>query len=144
MPSCRPPWPIECAGDFIHLAVLAPSWASWPAGRGSIGAVALAVEAINADANGNSAGGKKVVYAWEEVDCNPSQALATLSRMLEQEPIDAVIGPVCDLACESTAYLTGGRGVPHISYHCTSGALSNKATFPTVRLAYDPLSFARC
>jgi ABC-type branched-subunit amino acid transport system substrate-binding protein len=116
----------------MHLGVLVPSSASWPAGRASIGAVALAVDAVNDGLDG-SGRGKKIVYVWKEVDCDPSRALATVSRMLEQGPMDAVIGPDCDLACESTAYLTGGRGIPQISYRCSSTALSNKATFPMVR-----------
>ena len=47
--------------------------------------------------------------------------------------IHAVIGPACSRACESTAFLTGARNLPQISFACQSATLSSKEQYPTVR-----------
>jgi ABC-type branched-subunit amino acid transport system substrate-binding protein len=126
------------AGTDLHLAVLVPTANSWPEGRASIGAIALAVDAANAQAGqpgpGRAVRGGKVAYSWREVECEPSAALAALTHILDEGPVDAVIGPDCSAACESTAILTAGLDIPQISYSCSSIALSDKKTYPTVRL----------
>ena len=127
------------AGTNLHLAVLVPTANSWPEGRASIGAISLAIDAVNAEAQGALRGsmirGRKITYSWKEVACDRSKALAALSQILEEGPVDAVIGPDCSAACESTAILTSGRELPQISYSCSSAALSDKTAYPTVRLA---------
>ena len=131
------------AGTNLHLAVLVPTADSWPEGRASIGAIALAVDAANAQADQpgseRAIRGGKITYSWREVDCEPSAALAALTRILDEGPVDAVIGPDCSVACESTTILTAGLDIPQISYSCSSIALSDKKTYPTVRLT---LTFA--
>ena len=124
----------RAAGTNLHLAVLVPTAESWPEGRASIGAIALAVDALNA--RGDLVGGRRIVYSYNmgEVGCDRFQAGAALTKMLDEGPVDAVIGPDCSLACESTAYITAVRGIPQISYSCSSSALSDKSQFPTVRL----------
>ena len=126
------------AGTNIHLAVLVPTANSWPDGRASIGAIALAIDAANAQAGQSgpigAVRGGKVTYSWREADCEPSAALAALTHILDEGPVDAVIGPDCSVACESTAILTAGLDIPQISYSCSSIALSDKKTYPTVRL----------
>ncbi len=73
-------------------------------------------------------------YSFAEVDCDRFQAGAALIKMLDEGQVDAVIGPACSIACESTGSITAVRGIPQISYSCTSSALSDKSQFPTVRL----------
>ena len=118
--------------------MLVPTANSWPEGRASIGAIVLAVDDANAEAGQpgsiRAVHGGKITYSWREVDCEPSAAVVALSQMLEEGPVDAVIGPDCSIACESTAILTAGLDIPHISYSCSSIALSDKETYPTVRL----------
>ena len=125
--------------DFVHIAVLVPTAESWPEGRASIGAISLAIDFVNARAQGSQIGpevrGRKITYSWKEVDCDRSKALAALSQILEEGPVDVVIGPDCSAACESTAILTSARELPQISYSCSSAALSDKTLYPTVRLA---------
>ncbi len=127
------------AGTNLHLAVLVPTANSWPEGRASIGAISLAIDVVNAGAKnalyGSMIRGRKITYSWKEVDCDRSKALAALSQILEEGPVDAVIGPDCSTACESTAILTSARELPQISYSCSSAALSDKTTYPTVILA---------
>ena len=130
------------AGTNLHLAVLVPSANSWPEGRASIGAISLAIDVVNAKAqdalHGSMIRGRKITYSWRELDCDRSKALAALSQILEEGPVDAVIGPDCSAACESTAILTSASELPQISYSCSSAALSDKTTYPTVRLAPRP------
>jgi hypothetical protein len=130
------------SGTDLHLAILVPTAESWPEGRASIGAISLAIDEVNAQAQGALLGpmirGRNITYSWKEVDCDRSKALAALSQILEEGPVDAVIGPDCSAACESTAILTSGRELPQISYSCSSAALSDKTAYPTVRLARGP------
>jgi ABC-type branched-subunit amino acid transport system substrate-binding protein len=126
------------AGTNLHLAVLVPTTDSWPEGRASIGAIALAVDAANAQGiqpgSVRAIPGGMITYSWREADCEPSAAVAALTRILDEGPVDAVIGPDCSVACESTAILTAGLDIPQISYSCSSIALSDKKIYPTVRL----------
>jgi hypothetical protein len=126
------------AGTNFHLAVLLPTANSWPEGRALIGAIALAVDDANAQAGQpdpvRAVRGGNVTSSWREADCEPSAALAALTHILDEGPVDAVIGPDCSVACESTAILTAGLDIPQISYSCSSIALSDKKTYPTVRL----------
>jgi hypothetical protein len=130
------------SGTDLHLAILVPTAESWPEGRASIGAISLAIDFVNARAQGSQIGpevrGRNLTYRWKEVDCDRFKALAALSQILEEGPVDAVIGPDCSAACESTAILTSARELPQISYSCSSAALSDKTTYPTVRLARGP------
>ena len=136
----RPELAFGIAGTDFHLAVLVPTASSWPEGRASIGAIALAINAVNTQ--GFDLG--SLSYSWVEVDCDRSKSLAALSRMLEEGPVDAVIGPDCSLACESTGILTAGRNIAQISYSCSSTDLSDKDTYPTVRPHLPPRTSAYC
>ena len=131
----RPSFVCGNVGTDVHLAVLVPTAKSWPDGRASVGAIALAVDAANA--RGGLFGGGRILYTYAEVACDRFQAGAALSKLLEEGPVDAVIGPDCSIACESTAYITAVRGLPQISYSCSSSALSDKTQFPTVRLSFS-------
>ena len=114
----------------IRLAVLVPSSGSWPEGRASVGAIALAVDEVNR--RPDLLGGKQIEYIWREVECDAADSFAAISLMLEEGPVSAVVGPDCSLACESTAYLTAGRNIAQISYSCSSSELSKKTKYPTV------------
>jgi ABC-type branched-subunit amino acid transport system substrate-binding protein len=129
------------AGTDLHLAVLVPTATSWPAGRDSIGAIALAID--DANAHGALGGGRTLKYSWAEVDCDRFQAGTTLNKILADRPVDALIGPDCSSACESTASVTAVRGIPQISYSCMSSELSDKTKFPTVRLGLLRISAAQ-
>ena len=117
--------------NVLRLAVLIPTRASSPGKRASIGAVALAAAAVN-DPAASVLSGKKLEYVVTSVRCDSSDATAAVSRMLEQGPVNAVIGPDCSAACESSAFLTAGRNIAQISYSCLSAVLSDKEKYPTV------------
>jgi hypothetical protein len=84
-----------------------------------------------------------ILYRSREVECDRLQAGAALNEMLTEGPVDAVIGPDCSLACESAAYITALRGLPQVSYSCSSSALLDKTEFPTVRLLFAPRAARR-
>ncbi len=124
----------SCAA--IHVAVLLPTALSWAAGRASAGAISLAV------ADANEMFPVKLSYNWKEVDCDAAHATATISRMLQDGIVDAVIGPDCEASCESSAYLTAGRDIAQISYSCDSDLLSDKKKYPTVPQPPNPTALA--
>jgi ABC-type branched-subunit amino acid transport system substrate-binding protein len=110
----------------LNLAVLLPTASSWAEGRASAGAISLAV----ADANKQFP--VKVSFVWAEVDCNEVQATAAISRMMQRDVVDAVIGPDCEASCENSASFTAVQNIAQISYSCSSDLLSDKAKYPTV------------
>jgi hypothetical protein len=123
------------AEPFLRLAVFVPTRAAWPEGWVASGALMMAVDEVN---RRSELGGLKLHMEWREIGCDSSSASAELSRLLEEGPVDAVIGPWCSLGCESSAYLTGGRNILQVSYSCTSDVLSDKLKFPTVMELPNP------
>ena len=108
---------------------------SWDGGKRVAGAAALAVERINADKD--LLAGRRLEYSWADSGCSAKQGLAAMGKLLEGESrVDAVIGPGCSSACEVTSYLSGGQGVPQISWGCALPALSDKDEHRLVRLPY--------
>jgi hypothetical protein len=120
------------ADNILRLAVLLPSPSS---SADAIELLAAAFSAANT-LNGDSAGllgGKQLEIVWRAVSCDAFQSTAAISQLREGMRVDAVIGPPCDLACESSAFLAAGLNLLQISYACTSPLLSDKAQYPTVR-----------
>ena len=88
---------------------------SWTNGLQIAGAAALAVEMVNDD-NGLLPG-RVLQYRWADSGCSPQQGLTAMGKLLGGKTrIDAVIGPGCSSACEVTNYLSGGQGIPQISW----------------------------
>ena len=121
------------AGNALHLAVLIPTAEEWPEFAGALGAVSLAVKAANDRFSILNAATRLEVHL-RETECDYSKSVATLSMIMEEFPVDGIIGPHCSKACASTADLANGRDVPQISYSCASAELSDKARYPTVCL----------
>ncbi len=70
--------------------------------QGIIGAAVLAVDDANKDSS--LLAGKGLVYSWMPVVCDSYGATEAISQMFETFPseIDAMIGPDCSAACESS------------------------------------------
>ena len=99
------------------------------------GAAALAVERVNADKS--LLPSRRLEYSWADSGCSAQQGLAAMGELLAGgSRIDAVIGPGCSSACEVSSYLSGGQGIPQVSYACTAGSLSNNDQHPLVRLLW--------
>ena len=104
-------------------------------GRSIVGAVALAVNAVNDDPM--LLPGRTLQYVLRDSECMASVGSSELAHLLEtppnRDPIRALIGPGCNSACEVTAVLTDGADIPQISPMCDSPVLSDKQLYPTVR-----------
>ena len=106
---------------------------------GGAGAAALAVKRVNADTK--LLHGRTLRYSWADSGCSAKQGLVAMGELLEDDRIDSLIGPACSSACEVTSYLSAGRGIPQISWGCTSSTFSNKTEFELVRATTAQLSF---
>ena len=112
---------------------------SWDGGKRVAGAAALAVERVNT--NKALLPGRRLEYSWADSGCSAQQGLAAMGELLRgASKVDAVIGPGCSAACEVTSYLSGGQGLPQISWGCTLPELSNKDQHRLV----SPLAAAPC
>ena len=108
---------------------------SWDGGTRVAGAAALAVERVNADKS--LLPGRRLEYSAADSGCSAQQGLKAMGKLLAGS-VDAVIGPGCSSACEVTGYLSGGQGIPQISWGCRASSLSNKEKYGLVR----PLSLS--
>ena len=104
---------------------------SWDAGKRIAGAAALAVEMVNANKDL-----LPLEYSWADSGCSAQKGLAAMGELLRgASKVDAVIGPSLHrTACEVTSYLSGGQGLPQVSWACGSPELSNKAQHRLVSL----------
>ncbi len=102
----------------VRLGLLLPM-TGWAAGLFIVGAASLAVADINASPTLMQ--GRRVEYKWRDDGCSSIKGTTALSRMLEGDPIHAVIGATTSVACLPTGYLSAGRNVPQISSGCSSG-----------------------
>ena len=140
------------AEDIVKIVVLLPMTGS-SRGRRIAGAVAVAVDAVNADRD--LLQGQKLEFDWGDSGCSPGKSLEAIGALAEQhteEQVDwaAVIGPSCSSACEVTHLLLKGPnllietqnvesgdrlvwkgwGLPQISHGCTSPTLSDDQQYP--------------
>ena len=106
---------------------------SWDGGTRVAGAAALAVERVNADKS--LLPGRRLEYSAADSGCSAQQGLKAMGKLLAGR-VDAVIGPACSSACEVTGYLSGGQGIPQISWGCAASSLSNKENHRLVRPCY--------
>ena len=111
----------------------------WDGGKRVAGAAPLAVERVNA--NKALLPGRRLEYRSADSGCSAQQGLAAMGELLGgASKVDAVIGPGCSSACEVTSYLSGGQGLPQVSWACGSPELSNKDQHRLV----SPLAVAPC
>ena len=112
-----------------------PLSGSWDGGKRVAGAAALAVERVNT--NKAMLPGRRLEYGWANSGCSAQKGLAAMGELLGgASTVDAVIGS----ACEVTSYLSGGQGLPQVSWGCTLPELSNKDQHRLV----SPLAAAPC
>ena len=109
------PRPPSFAEEPIHLAVLLPMNGSWGIGPRIAGAAALAVERVNAQ---KTLLLRRVLeYSWADSGCSAKQGLVAMGELQNGvSKIDAVVGPGCSTACEVTSHLSGGQGIPQVSW----------------------------
>ena len=126
--------------EYVRIALLLPMTGASPRGLKTAGAAALAVNQVNADQS--LLPGCILAYRWADSGCSAEQGLAAMGKLLGgASRVDAVIGPGCSSACEVTGYLSGGQGIPQISWGCTAVSLSNKEQYGLVRLLSFSFAF---
>lgn len=60
----------------------------------------------------NSAGGRKVEYVIADTTCNPDQALTQARRLVHQEKVHILVGPLCGHEGPAVAQVSKETGVP--------------------------------
>ena len=101
-------------------------------GRRIAGAAALAVEEVNADKS--LLPGRVLGYRWADTGCSEQRGLVAMGELLGgNDRIAAVLGPRCSSVCEMTSFLSGGQGIPQISWGCHDPQLSDKSRHQLVR-----------
>ena len=61
---------------------------------------------------GNMAGGRKVEYVIADTTCNPDQAITQARRLVHQEKVHIMIGPLCGHEGPAVAQVSKETGVP--------------------------------
>src|SRR5262245_19060685 len=61
---------------------------------------------------GNTAGGRKVEYVIADTTCNPDQAITQARRLVHQEKVQIMIGPLCGHEGPAVAQVSKETGVP--------------------------------
>jgi ABC-type branched-subunit amino acid transport system substrate-binding protein len=121
------------AANIVRVGILLPLSGSWPKGdqrgRTIAGAAMLAVQDVNSDLS--LLDGKVLEYSGEDSGCGSLESMAATNKiLLRNGQLDAMIGPACSSACESSAYLLRDRAIPQISFGCTESSLAKN--FPMV------------
>ncbi|HEY4735946.1 MAG TPA: penicillin-binding protein activator [Xanthobacteraceae bacterium] len=61
---------------------------------------------------GNTAGGRKVEYVIADTTCNPDQAMTQARRLVHQEKVHIIIGPLCGNEGPAVAQVSKETGIP--------------------------------
>jgi len=61
---------------------------------------------------GNTAGGRKVEYVIADTTCNPDQAITQARRLVHQEKVQIMIGPLCGHEGPAVAQVSKETGIP--------------------------------
>ena len=60
----------------------------------------------------NTAGGRKVEYVIADTTCNPDQAITQARRLVHQEKVHIMIGPLCGHEGPAVAQVSKETGIP--------------------------------
>ncbi|MFZ1208177.1 MAG: penicillin-binding protein activator, partial [Pseudolabrys sp.] len=60
----------------------------------------------------NMAGGRKVEYVIADTTCNPDQAITQARRLVHQEKVQIMIGPLCGHEGPAVAQVSKETGIP--------------------------------
>ena len=82
--------------------------------------------------NGATAGGRKVEYLIADTTCNPDQALNQARRLVLQEKVDLLLGPLCGHEGPAVAQVSKETGVPLIMDPAGADNVTKWERTPTV------------
>jgi branched-chain amino acid transport system substrate-binding protein len=84
------------------------------------------------DQVGNNAGGRKVEYVIADTTCNPDQAITQARRLVHQERVHILIGPLCGHEGPAVAQVSKETGVPLVMDTAGADAVTKWDRTPTV------------
>jgi branched-chain amino acid transport system substrate-binding protein len=84
------------------------------------------------DQAGHKAGGRKVEYVIADTTCNPDQALTQARRLVHQEKVHFLVGPLCGHEGPAVAQVSKETGVPLVMDTAGADAVTKWARTPTV------------
>jgi branched-chain amino acid transport system substrate-binding protein len=80
----------------------------------------------------NQAGGRKVEYVIADTTCNPDQAITQARRIVHQEKVHFMIGPLCGHEGPAVAQVSKETGVPLIMDTAGADSMTKWDRTPTV------------
>jgi branched-chain amino acid transport system substrate-binding protein len=80
----------------------------------------------------NEAGGRKVEYVIADTTCNPDQALTQARRLVHQEKVHFLVGPLCGHEGPAVAQVSKETGVPLIMDAAGADSVTKWDRTPTV------------
>lgn len=81
---------------------------------------------------GYEAGGRKVEVVYADTTCNPDQALTQARRLVSQEKVDFMVGPLCGHEGPAVAQVSKETGVPLIMDPAGADNVTKWERTPTV------------
>ncbi len=81
---------------------------------------------------GNVAGGRKVEYVIADTTCNPDQAITQARRLVHQEKVHIMIGPLCGHEGPAVAQVSKETGVPLVMDAAGADSVTKWDRTPTV------------
>ena len=84
------------------------------------------------DQAGHTAGGRKVEYVIADTTCNPDQALTQARRLVHQEKVHFLVGPLCGHEGPAVAQVSKETGVPLVMDPAGADTVTKWTRTPTV------------
>lgn len=84
------------------------------------------------DQNQHMAGGRKVEYVVADTTCNPDQALTQARRLVHQEKVHFLVGPLCGHEGPAVAQVSKETGVPLVMDAAGADSVTKWDRTPTV------------
>lgn len=82
--------------------------------------------------NGHTAGGRKIEYVVADTTCNPDQALTQARRLVHQEKVHFLVGPLCGHEGPAVAQVSKETGVPLVMDAAGADSVTKWDRTPTV------------
>ncbi len=80
----------------------------------------------------NTAGGRKVEYVLADTTCNPDQAITQARRLVHQEKVHLLLGPLCGHEGPAVAQVSKETGVPLVMDAAGADSVTKWDRTPTV------------
>jgi len=151
--ACRPAAPAaqpaasQAAGSPAALpiklgAILSTTGLLAPFGTDAQPAAEIFVEEFNARGGIN---GRPIQLVYVDDESKPDQAVSAAKRLIQQEKVVAIVGPVSAVVSASVAPVLNESKVPAVNCNCVTGPLTpyEFSVFPTAGMMESQAEFAR-